>query len=73
MPKQKSTSMIKPELKKLYAEKTFDLTNIGAGATLFGQFLADKDFSWRIVILGILLIGIGYSVSYWLYLGGDQL
>jgi len=36
---------ISPELRKLYAEKVLELANIGAGATLFSQFLTDKGFS----------------------------
>ncbi len=54
------------QLKKLWAEKTFDLTNIGAGALLFGQFLSDKRFSWTATVLGLILIIVGYLTSYYL-------
>jgi hypothetical protein len=50
--------------RKIWAEKTFDLTNIGAGALLFGQFLSEKRFSWTTTILSITLVIIGYVTSY---------
>lgn len=50
--------------RKIWAEKTFELTNIGAGALLFGQLLSDKGFSWLFTILGIILVIIGYIGSY---------
>ncbi|MBI5122645.1 hypothetical protein HZA75_02180 [Candidatus Roizmanbacteria bacterium] len=48
----------------LWAEKTFDLINIGAGATLFGQFISEKGFSLLSTILGLILVIIGYIISY---------
>lgn len=57
---------INANTKKLWAEKTFELTNIGAGATLFGQFIYDKGFSWTATIIGILLVIVGYIASYFL-------
>ena len=59
------------ELQKLYAEKTFELTNIGAGALLFGQFLSEKGFPPRLVILGLVIAVSGYIASYSLLKGGD--
>lgn len=58
---------ITPELRKLYAEKLLDLTNIGVGATLFGQFLSEKAFSWTLTVIGFILLMIGYIVSYLIY------
>jgi hypothetical protein len=60
------------DLRKFYAEKTFDLTNIGAGALLFGQFLSGGQFSWIAGAVGIALIVSGYVVSYRLYQGGEN-
>lgn len=56
-----------PGLRKLYAEKLLDLTNIGAGAALFGQFFQEKAFSWIITFTGFILIITGYLMSYLLY------
>lgn len=56
-----------PGLRKLYAEKVLDLTNIGAGAALFGQFFQEKIFSWTITLVGFAVIITGYFISYFLY------
>ena len=61
-----------PKLRKLYAEKTFDLTNIGAGALLFGQFLSEEGFSWLATGVGLVLVVIGYVTAYSLYQGGEK-
>lgn len=58
---------IVPGLRKLYAEKVLDLTNIGAGAALFGQFFQEKAFSWTVTLTGFILIITGYFISYFLY------
>ena len=58
---------ISPELRKLYAEKVLELANIGAGATLFSQFLTDKGFSWLLTAVGFVILIVGYIVSYLLY------
>ncbi|OGK24480.1 hypothetical protein A2954_07605 [Candidatus Roizmanbacteria bacterium RIFCSPLOWO2_01_FULL_37_12] len=55
---------ISPELRKLYAEKVLELANIGAGATVFGQFLSEKVFSWLITIFGFVILIVGYIISY---------
>lgn len=60
------------ELKKFYAEKTFDLTNIGAGALLFGQFLSEKGLSWIAIGAGLMLVMVGYIASYLLYQEGGK-
>jgi hypothetical protein len=57
-------SKMNQDLRKLWAEKTFELTNIGAGALIFGQAFAKKDFSLIIALMGILLIVSGYFLSY---------
>jgi len=54
-------------LRKLYAEKVLELANIGAGATLFSQFLTDKGFSWLLTAVGFVILIVGYIVSYLLY------
>ncbi|OGK10709.1 hypothetical protein A2767_04490 [Candidatus Roizmanbacteria bacterium RIFCSPHIGHO2_01_FULL_35_10] len=58
---------ISPGLRKLYAEKVLELANIGAGATLFSQFLTEKGFSWLSTFVGFGIIIVGYVVSYLLY------
>jgi hypothetical protein len=62
----------RPGLRKLYAEKTFELTNIGAGALLFSQFLSDRAFSWLATGVGLVLVGVGYLASYIFYQGGEK-
>lgn len=52
------------ETRKIWAEKTFELTNIGAGALIFGQALSGKQFSAFTASIGILLIIFGYVASY---------
>ena len=58
---------ISPELRKLYAEKVLELANIGAGATLFSQFLTEKGSSWLLTAVGFVILIVGYIVSYLLY------
>jgi len=58
--------MINQKTRYLWAEKTFELTNIGAGALIFSQFLSEKGFSLKASIIGIILIIIGYLLSYFL-------
>lgn len=66
------TIKISPNLRKFYADKTFDLTNIGAGALLFGQFFSEKVISLAATAIGLILIIIGYIASYFLYQGGEK-
>lgn len=51
------------QTRELWAEKTFELTNIGAGALIFGQFLSDKGFSLPMTIGGLILVAFGYLIS----------
>ncbi|MBI3576739.1 hypothetical protein HY086_01730 [Candidatus Gottesmanbacteria bacterium] len=55
--------ILSPQVRSLWAEKTFELANIGAGALLFGQFFSEKGFSLPATIVGILLIIVGYVAS----------
>ena len=57
---KKSTTHIRSEVRKIWAEKTFELTNIGAGVTLFSQFVSDKSVSWTAVCAGLILVLTGY-------------
>lgn len=54
-------------MRKIWAEKTFELTNIGAGAALFGQIISGNTFSLHIFVLGLILVFTGYVMSYILY------
>lgn len=56
--------LLNTKTRQVWAEKTFELTNIGAGALLFGQFLSEGGFSLGLTILGLLLIVVGYIVSF---------
>ena len=56
-----------PELRKLYAEKFLDLTNIGVGATLFGQFLSKEKLSGNVTVAGLAILIVGYIISYFIY------
>lgn len=47
----------------LLAEKLLDLTNIGVGALIFGQFVSDKALSFPLIIAGIIILILGYTVS----------
>jgi hypothetical protein len=60
-------SKLSPQVKKMWADKTLDLTNIGAGATIFGQFIGNQGFSWLATLVGLIVIVSGYIVSYFLY------
>lgn len=51
-------------IRKLWAEKTFELMNIGAGAFIFGQAFAKKEFSLPIAVIGVLFVIVGYISSY---------
>ncbi len=50
--------------REIWADKTLELTNIGAGALIFGQFLSEGKFSFLFVIIGLLLISAGYLISF---------
>ncbi|PIV09119.1 hypothetical protein COS31_05375 [Candidatus Roizmanbacteria bacterium CG02_land_8_20_14_3_00_36_15] len=54
-------------LRRLYSDKILDLTNLGVGTTLFGQFIAGKKFSWDITIIGLIILVLGYFMSYILH------
>jgi len=54
---------INSKIRQLWAEKTFELTNIGAGALIFGQFLSDKGFQVLPTIIGFILVLVGYTAS----------
>lgn len=54
---------INSKTREVWAEKTFELTNLGAGALIFGQFLSDKGFSWQMALAGVFLIVSGYLLS----------
>lgn len=58
------TQTVNQETRKLWAEKTFELTNIGAGALIFGQAFSSEKFSAINALLGVLLIIGGYLASY---------
>lgn len=58
---------ISKNLKRLWADKVLDLANLGAGATLFGQFVAGQQFSLIIAIIGLLVVLTGYFISFQLY------
>ncbi|MFH1712745.1 MAG: hypothetical protein ABH896_00965 [Candidatus Jacksonbacteria bacterium] len=55
------------EKRKILSEKITDLSNIIAGAMIFGQFLADDKFNLTILIWGAVLTIIGYLVALKLY------
>lgn len=61
--------MVSKDTRHLWAEKTFELMNIGAGALIFGQFLGREKLSWTYIMSGILLVIIGYFFSYLLLKG----
>lgn len=54
---------INSKTREIWAEKTFELTNIAAGALIFGQFLSDRRFSFLSAIVGFIFILIGYIAS----------
>ena len=56
--------ILNPKIRQVWADKTFELTNIGAGALLFGQFFSDNGFSFLATFLGLLLIVVGYVISF---------
>jgi hypothetical protein len=58
---------ISPGLRRAYADKILDLTNIGAGATLFGQFFSERGFSVPVALSGLAILVLGYTVAYFLY------
>jgi len=58
--------ILNPKIRQVWAEKTFEFTNIGAGALLFGQFLSEKGFFLIATIFGLLLVVLGYTISFFL-------
>lgn len=56
--------ILNPKTREVWADKTFEFTNIGAGALLFGQFLSEKGFSVIATIFGLLLVILGYVISF---------
>ena len=56
--------ILNPKIRQVWADKTLELTNIGAGALLFGQFFSEKGFSFAATLLGLLLIILGYVISF---------
>ncbi len=44
------------------SDKIFELTNIAAGALIFGQFIAQA-FNWYLFILGALILVFGYLLA----------
>ncbi len=63
--------VINKETRKVWAEKTFELTNIGAGVLVFGQLVSGGKPKAELLALGLLLIAIGYYLSY-LFLKGKK-
>ncbi len=39
----------------LVADKLFDVANVAAGGMIFGQFLAQRPFSWALAVAGAAL------------------
>ena len=56
--------ILNPKIRQVWAEKTFELTNIGAGALIFGQFFSEQGFSPIATLLGFLLVVLGYIISF---------
>ena len=56
--------ILNKKTRELWAEKIVDLSNIGAGALIFGQFLSEKGFSLSSIFLGVIIILIGYTISF---------
>ena len=47
----------------LVADKLFDAGNVAAGAMLFGQFVADRPFSFALAVVGIAVWVTFFAVS----------
>lgn len=58
---------IKTDLRKLFADKVLDLTNLGVAATLFNRYLNKKEFSLSDIVISAIILTVGYYVSYLLY------
>lgn len=55
------------EKRKILSEKITDLSNIIAGAMIFGQFLSKDKFNLTALIWGAVLTIIGYWIALKLY------
>ena len=55
--------ILNSKTRQVWAEKTFEFTNIGAGALLFGQFVSGNGFSILPTVFGLALVGLGYVIS----------
>jgi hypothetical protein len=55
---------VKKETRNLWAEKTFDLTNIGAGVLIFSQIISEDKPNFLLVFVGFILVAFGYVLSY---------
>lgn len=51
------------ETRTIWAEKTFELTNIATSVLLFGQFLSDKPIKVSLAIAGLCFFLLGYGLS----------
>jgi hypothetical protein len=51
------------ETRKLWADKILELTNIGAGALIFGQLVSDKPFSPSLILVGVGIFVTGFFLS----------
>jgi hypothetical protein len=58
---------IKPEFRSKFSEKLMDLGNLVAAALVFGQFIAGKEFSMTLFVIGIILMIALYVASYIVY------
>jgi hypothetical protein len=54
------------EQRRMFADKVLDVANIGVGALIFGQALADHGFSTTLATVGLALWILFLSFSLWL-------
>ena len=57
--------------RKTYAEKVLDFANFGGGALIFTQAL-DRRFSLTTTIGGLLVLIVGFLISWFVYHKGGE-
>lgn len=55
--------------KEILAQKSLDLANIGTGAVLFGQFIAERKFTNQELIFALIAVIVLYVLSFRLLRG----
>lgn len=56
---------LRTKQRAVLVDKLSDAANVAAGALVFGQFLGEHFFSWRVALagIGVWLVLIGFAIA----------